>query len=128
MKLFAIKENHLYGKAYTRGARFTGRLVSVYFLKDLAAKRLMKSNPQKKYLNRVGISVSKKLGGAVVRNRVKRIVREAYRNIEKEGIKYGMLIVISGRQGAVTAKSTQVTDELRQAFAVNDMLLPKSDS
>ena len=64
MKEIAIKENHLYNKAYTRGKRFVGKYVAVYVLRDLAAKRLKAANPSGEYVNRVGLSVSKKIGGA----------------------------------------------------------------
>ena len=61
MKLFAIKEHHLYNKAYTKGERAVGKLVAVYVLRDYAARRLMQQNPQKRYLNRVGLSVGKRM-------------------------------------------------------------------
>ena len=122
MKNVAIRENHLYGKAYRKGKSYVGRLVAVYVLKDLAAKKLAKANPEKKYINRVGLSVSKKLGGAVVRNRSKRIVRAAYDTL-KADLKTGFLIVISVRTAATKKKSTDVARELRSAFEALDMLV-----
>ena len=121
MKNVAIRENHLYGKAYRKGKSYVGRLVAVYVLKDLAAARLAKANPEKTYINRIGLSVSKKLGGAVVRNRAKRIVRAAYDTI-KADVKTGYLIVISVRTAATKKKSTDVARELEKAFTALDML------
>ena len=115
MKEFAIKENHLYNKTYTRGKRFVGRAVAVYVLKDLAAKRLKKENPSKEYLNRVGITVSKKIGGAVCRNRAKRIIREAYR-VYAPRLHTGNLVVISARAAIVGKKTTDIERELERAF------------
>ena len=115
MKNVAIRENHLYGKAYRKGKSYVGRLVAVYVLKDYAAAKLAKANPQKKYINRVGLSVSKKLGGAVVRNRVKRIVRAAYDTV-KSDLRTGNLIVISASVAATNQKSTDNAFELQTAF------------
>ena len=61
MKYTTIKEHHLYDKTFRKGARWSGRYVSVFVLRDYAAKRLMKANPEKKYYNRFGVSVSKKV-------------------------------------------------------------------
>ena len=123
MKNVAIKENHLYNKAYTKGKRFFGRYVRIYVLKDLKAKKIMLANPEKEYLNRLGISVSKKNGGAVERNRLKRIIREAYRSIDREGILYtGYLIVIATRTEALEVKSSDVEKELRYAFRKLEMI------
>ena len=128
MKNVAVKENHLYNKAYSKGKRFSGRYVRVYVLKDLRAKRVMLANPEKKYINRLGISVSKKNGGAVVRNRIKRIIREGYRAIEREELLLtGNLVIIAARNEAADVKSTDVERELRYAFKKLDML-KKSDS
>ena len=115
MKNIAIRENHLYNKTYRRGKNYVGKLVAVYVLKDYAANRIAKANPEKKYLNRVGISVSKKLGGAVVRNRVKRIIRAAYSE-HKPRLKTGFLIVIGARSASVDKKSTDLCKELEVAF------------
>ena len=123
MKNVAVKENHLYNKAYSKGKRFSGRFVRIYVLKDLKAKRVMLANPEKKYINRLGLSVSKKNGGAVVRNRIKRIIREGYRAIEREEILLtGYLVIIAAKNEAAEVKSTDIEKELRYGFKKLDML------
>ncbi|MBE6632979.1 MAG: ribonuclease P protein component [Ruminococcaceae bacterium] len=121
MKYTTIKEHHLYDKAFRRGNRWSGRYLSVFVLKDYAAKRLMLANPEKKYYNRFGVSVSKKVGGAVQRSRVKRILRAGYRAVEPR-LKTGFLVVISPREGILNVKSTDVEKELLRGFAKLNML------
>ena len=117
MKEFAIKENHLFVKTYTKGKRYVTDTVAVYVLRDYKAARLKKENPQKKFLNRIGFTASTRLGGAVVRNRCKRILRAAYRAILAERpLRTGHLIVISARESAVTATSDRVRRDLCRAF------------
>ena len=117
MKFVAIREHHLYHKAYIKGARFSGRLVSVFILRDYAAKRLMLAHPQRITVNRIGLSVTRKVGGACVRTRAKRIIREALRHIMTEGnLKTGYLLVISARNGILGKKTQDVEEELRVAF------------
>ncbi len=115
MKNIAIKEHHLYNKAFSKGKKFVGRYTAVYVLRDFAAERLKKENPEKKYVNRLGLSVSKKLGGAVERNRAKRVLRAAYDSVKDELVPKN-LIVISPRSALLDAKSTLVAEELRMAF------------
>ena len=115
MKNVAIKEHHLYDKAFRRGKRGVGRYVAVYVLRDLKAEKLKKAHPQKIYVNRLGLSVSKKLGGAVERNRAKRVIRAAYDSVKAE-LKAGNLIVISPRSAIAGAKSTDVARELERIF------------
>lgn len=116
MKNIAITENHLYNKAYRQGKRFVGKYTAVYVLRDFAAARLKKENPQKVFVNRLGLTVSKKIGGAVERNRAKRVMRAAY-DTERDGLKTGFLIVISAREAINDAKSTDVSRELEIAFS-----------
>lgn len=124
MKYTTIKEHHLYNKTFQKGKRFSGRYLSVFVLRDYAAKRLMKENPEKKSYNRFGVSVTKRVGGAVQRSRVKRILRAGYRAVEPE-LKTGFLVVISPRDGILSAKSTDVERELRKGFARLEMFLQK---
>ena len=121
MKFPAIKEHHLYNKAYRQGKHFFGRYICVYVLKDTHAKFLQKSHPQKLIVNRFGISVSKKIGSAVKRNRAKRIIRAAYAPLEDILLK-GNLIVISAKPEIDGRKSTEIESELRYAMKKLGML------
>lgn len=93
-------------------------------LRDRKAALLRKANPEKKTINRIGIQASKKVGGAVARNRAKRVIREAYRKIDKEyGIKQGWLIVITPYSQAAELKMQDVFRDLRYCLGKLDMLL-----
>ena len=117
MKFVAIKENHLYSKAYSKGKRAVTSALAVYILPDYAARRLAKAHPEKKMVNRIGLTTSTKLGGAVVRNRTRRIMREGLRALEKEkNLKVGFLIVIAARSAAVNLKSDEIKSQLDSAF------------
>ena len=117
MKFRAIKENHLYSKAYSKGKRAVTSALAVYILPDYAAKRLAKAHPQKQVVNRIGLTTSTKLGGAVVRSRTRRILREGLRALEREKtLKVGFLIVIAARSAAVDLKSSEIKEHLDFAF------------
>ena len=59
--------------------------------------------------------MSKKLGGAVARNRAKRLIRAGY-DVVKPNVRTGNLIVIGARGAILGKKSTQVAVELETAF------------
>ena len=117
MKFRAIKENHLFGKAYAKGKRAVTSALVVYVLPDYAAKKLQMSDTRKQLKNRYGITVSTKIGGAVTRSRCRRIIREALRSVEKRAkIKQGFLIVIAARSSAPRLKSYEVEKDLSEAL------------
>ena len=117
MKHIAIGENHLYSKTYARGQKFVGRYVIVYVLKDYSAKALQRAHPEKIMVNRIGLTVSKKIGHAVVRSRVKRIMREGLRQTEKSFcIEKGYLIVLVARPTCVDAKTQNISHDIQKAF------------
>lgn len=121
MKYPAICEHHLYNKAYKQGKHFFGRYVCVYILKDYMAKKLAASHPERTVLNRLGLSVSKKVGTAVKRNRAKRVIRAGYSTVEKS-LKKGYLIVISAKPEIIECKSQDVARELKYAFRKLEMM------
>ena len=57
--------------------------------------------------NRIGISVSKKVGNSIIRHRVKRLVLENYR-LQEKVFNSGLDIVVIARPGAATASFSEV--------------------
>ena len=88
---YTIKQNYEFRRLYRRGTSAASPYLVVYAMKT------------RRPHNRIGLTVSPKLGGAVVRNRIKRLLREAYRLHEQE-IKQGYDFVIVAR--VRMAKST----------------------
>lgn len=86
----SLKSNRDFQRLYRRGKSAVSPCVAVY----ARANRLGR--------NRLGITVSTKVGHAVVRNKVRRRLREAYR-IHEEMFRQGMDIVVVARVRAATS-------------------------
>ncbi|MCK6554994.1 ribonuclease P protein component [Candidatus Binatia bacterium] len=68
--------------------------------------------------SRLGITVSKRVGDAVVRNRVKRMIREVFRRYRKR-IHPPQTVLVIGRPAAATATYAQVRSELARALRID---------
>lgn len=110
-----ITEDTLFRHVYRKGKRAATHLVVVYALRDWDNKRLRRGDPLRRPFNRVGLTVTKKQGNAVARSRIRRILRTGYRAAEAEAGS-GWLIVLSAREGAADAKSTDIARDLAYAF------------
>ncbi len=91
----ALKQNHIFRRLYATAGFGNGYLV-LYARKNRTG------------LNRVGITVGKKLGHAVVRNRTRRRLREIYR-LNEAHFTPGWDIVVVARSRAVNAGFAQLT-------------------
>ena len=66
---------------------------------------------------RIGYTVTKKIGNAVIRNRMKRRLRELARAALPAGAQGGRDYVLIGRQGGVEREFATLQDELVRALA-----------
>ncbi len=85
-----LKLNRDFQRAYKKGKYKAGRFLVVYAVPDRKGKSM------------TGISVGRKFGNSVQRNRVKRLIRESYRKV-KPLLKQGYDIVFMVRNGKRTA-------------------------
>ena len=92
----SLKLNHIFQRLYRTSGQANGYLV-LYARKN------------RTHTNRVGITVGKKLGHAVVRNRVRRRLREVYR-LNEDKFQGGWDIVVVARTRAVYAEFDQLVD------------------
>ncbi len=90
-RIVSLKSNKNFRRTYEKGSVFKSRLAILYlFPNGLEEKR-------------VGYSVTRKIGKAVIRNRIKRLFREAYR-IYYNDLKEGYDMVFVARKAAVDIK------------------------
>ena len=85
----SLKKNRDFQKVYRHGTSYANRFLVMYVLDNKSDK------------NRLGISVSKKVGNSVVRHRITRLVRESYR-LHESVFNSGLDMVIIARPGAAS--------------------------
>ena len=86
MKLLTLKQNAEFRRLYYRGKSASDPSVAVYTRKNRIGR------------NRIGITVSVKVGNAVTRSRARRVIREGYRSVEHLLPKgYDFVFVARGR-------------------------------
>jgi ribonuclease P protein component len=83
----SLKKYGDFQRVYKKGKSYANRYLIMY---------VMKTDTQK---NRIGISVSKKVGNSVVRHRITRLIRESYRLNETKFVS-GLDIVVIARPSA----------------------------
>jgi ribonuclease P protein component len=94
-----LRRNKSFQAVYRSGKSYANRQLVLYVL------------PQHGRERRVGFAAGKRLGDAVVRNRVKRLLREAYR-LQQHKLKSGFDLIIVGRQALVKETLPTVTAAL----------------
>lgn len=83
----SLKKYGDFQRVYKKGKSYANKYLIMYVLEQ---------NTQK---NRIGISVSKKVGNSVVRHRITRLIRESYRLNENKFVS-GLDLVVIARPGA----------------------------
>lgn len=96
----SLKKNYEFRIVYRKGKSLANKYLVVYKYRNNKAH------------NRVGISVSKKVGNSVVRSRVTRLIRESYRLNEEQIAKSGWDLVIIARSTANGASYEEISNAL----------------
>ena len=83
----SLKKNMDFQNVYKNGKSYANKYLVMYVLENQTNR------------NRIGISVSKKVGNSVIRHRITRLIRESYR-LQEEMFNSGLDIVVIARAGA----------------------------
>ena len=108
-KLTTIKKNYQFQIVYKKGKYAATKNIVIYVLRNGTEN------------NRIGITVGKKYGNSVRRNRVKRIVRELIRKYQME-LQKGFDIVIVARKTETEPNYYEFDKEMKYLFGKLKML------
>ncbi len=108
-KTVTIKENHIFRRMYGKGRSAVTPFLVLYCRRNRLGH------------NRLGVTVSTKLGGAVVRNRARRRLREVYRLAQLE-MRQGYDIVLVARSRAVDGPYQRLTGAFYRACQELDLM------
>ena len=95
----SLKKNKDFQNVYNNGVSFANRYLVMYVLKNNTEN------------NRIGISVSKKVGNSVIRHHLTRLIRESYR-LHEDVFNSGLDIVVIARATARNASYHEVESAL----------------
>lgn len=112
-KVGRLCQNKSFQAVYRSGKSYANKYLVLYVLPNRSANR------------RIGFAAGKRLGTAVVRNRLKRLLREAYRH-HQEKLVTGVDLVVVGRQPLVNAGIDQVVKAFLELCAKAKILVEKT--
>ena len=95
----SLKKNRDFQNVYQNGKSYANKYLVMYILENQSNK------------NRIGISVSKKVGNSVIRHRITRLIRESYR-LQEEMFNSSLDIVVIARAAAREAKYKEIESAL----------------
>lgn len=95
----SLKKNRDFQSVYRKGKSYGNKYLVMYLL------------PNQTESNRIGISVSKKVGNSIVRHHLTRLIRESYR-LHEENFQRGYDMVVVAR----TAAKDKTYHEIESAF------------
>lgn len=106
-----LKKNYEFKYIFQKGKYFSGKYIELYIKKNKTSKNLL------------GIAISKKIAKSVKRNRIKRLIRENYRLLEKE-LKPGNSIIILWKKKSPISEATfaNIEDDLKNIFQKLEIL------
>ena len=106
----SLKKNRDFQLVYKNGKSYANRYLVMY----------IKKNDMQ--MNRIGISVSKKVGNSVVRHHITRLIRESYR-LEEDKFKCGLDIIIIARAGTKDITFREVKSALIHIGNLHNILV-----
>ncbi|SCI28863.1 MULTISPECIES: ribonuclease P protein component [unclassified Romboutsia] len=106
-----LKKDSDFRKVYKHGKSFANRYLVMYILKNKSEN------------SRIGISVSKKVGKAIVRNKVRRRIKESYRLNIDENVKSGYDIVFIARVAIKDANYDEIEKSMKHLIRKSEMYI-----
>lgn len=111
----SLKKNRDFQFIYRNGKSYGNKYLVMYVYRKASEER------EGVFLNRIGISVSKKVGNSVVRHRLTRLIRESYRLNEKKFVD-GLDMIVIARPGAKERNFFEIESALLHLAKIHGIL------
>jgi len=108
-KLVTLRKNSEFSRVYGRGKSRANPVLVMYV------------HENGRDYNRIGVSVNKKVGKSVVRNRVKRLIKEAYRKYA-DTVRQGYDLVVVARSDAANNEYRDIEKWMKDLLARHKLL------
>ena len=105
----SLKKNSDFQKVYRQGKSYANRYLVMYVLENHTEG------------NRLGISVSKKVGNSVIRHHLTRLIRESYR-LHEDMFNNGLDIVVIARGTARDVSFHQISSALKHLGGLHKII------
>jgi ribonuclease P protein component len=108
-----LRKRREFEECYASGVRVSGRNLQVFFLPNGTSSRSVAVAQGFPRRPRFGLSVSRRVGGAVTRNRLRRRLREIFRRNTDLFVGRPGDLVVNARPSAAEASFTELREEYR---------------
>lgn len=123
--IYRLKKNNEFRMVYKRGKSLANNLLVLYTYNNRSNK-----NSNNEFYNKIGVSVSKKVGNSVVRSRSKRLIMESYR-LNEASIKKGFDFIFIARTNMKGKSFKDVEKAMKNLFKkaglYNEEIINKSN-
>jgi len=108
-----LRKRTVFRKVYEEGRYVSNPMMTFHIM----------ANPE--HSRRIGFSAGKRLGGAVVRNRCKRRLRECYR-LHQQEMPAGVDMIVVARKSMVNAKWNKIVDAFLDTLRRSRIMIEKN--
>lgn len=110
VEIISLRKSREFARVYNKGKSKVNPVLVLYVMKNGGGN------------NRIGISVSRKVGKSVVRNRIKRLIKEVYRK-QAHRLKSGYDLVFVSRAHAATADYREIEKWMDNLFLRHNLYI-----